>query len=311
MKNLIFKEICNEEVLSYIEKFFNYLKVEKKYSINTITSYQSDIFYFLDFLFKVKEQEINKNILENLAVSDFRGWLSSRIGVHINSSNARAISALRSFLRFLKRHQLINNCEIEKIKTPKIPKTLPKAVDKIDIDSIIERISKKEKLSSWHAKRDIALLYLIYGCGLRISEALSLKRKDFDNNDFIVISGKGGKQRMVPVLEIVKKKINEYLEIIPFKTDKNTNIFIGNRGGPYLARVFSRLIVGIRTELNLSDKITPHAFRHSFATHLLESGGDLRTIQELLGHSSLSTTQRYTKIDKNRLLSQYHKLMEK
>ncbi len=309
MSNLIeIEEIVSQEILNLIEKFFIFLEVEKKYSNHTIISYKTDIFYFIDFLFKLKAQKISKKILENLEMQDFRKWLTKNIeNGNKNSSNARKLSSLRSFFRFLNKNKLLKNCEIEKIKTPKIAKSLPKAVDEIDIKKILEAIQEQKNKEQWQIKRDFALLTLIYGSGLRIFEALSLKKKDFANSEFLIIQGKGKKQRMVPILPIINSRIQDYLKDCPFEINNESEIFVANSGKTYLARVFSRLIQQIRRKLNLDETITPHAFRHSFATCLLQAGGDLRTIQELLGHSSLSTTQRYTKVDRGRILSEYQK----
>ncbi len=299
-------EQCSDEVVSLVEKFLAFLQKEKKYSTHTLVSYRTDLFYFFDFLFKAQEKIITNSTLKNLTVNDFRNWLSVRLENHVNASNARGLSSLRSFFRFLDKNNLLKNPEIEKIKTPKIPKSLPKAVDATDINKIISAIENLHK-DTWQIKRDIALLTLIYGCGLRISEALSITKNSLANNDFLIITGKGKKQRMVPLLPLVKKRINAYLDICLLKQTNDKPIFLGKQGGIYTARMFSRLLQDIRRALNLPETVTPHAFRHSFATHLLEAGGDLRTIQELLGHQSLSTTQRYTKIDKSRLLSAYQK----
>lgn len=302
------EELVKQDVLNLIEKFFLYLESEKNYSINTIISYQTDLFYFIDFLFKMKDQKISKKTLQNLVVSDFRKWLLNNLEQEkIASSNARALSSIKSFFRFLSKNNLLKNEEIEKVKRPKVAKSVPKSVDEIDIEKIFDIIKKQKNKDSWQIKRDLALLTLIYGCGLRISESLSITKKDLRNNDFLIVKGKGKKQRMVPILPIVKKRIDQYLAVCPYKIASDQTIFLSQNNKNYSPRVFSRLIQKIRRELNLAETITPHAFRHSFATHLLESGGDLRTIQELLGHSSLSTTQRYTKVDRNRLLSEYKK----
>lgn len=297
---------CDKTVEKLVENFLEFLRIEKKYSTHTITSYRFDLYHFIDFLFKDQEKIIDKTSLENLTIYNFRNWLTTRLNNHVNASNARSLSTLRSFFRYLNKNKFIENSEIERIKTPKLSKPIPKAVDEIDIEKILDAI-KEENKDEWEIKRDLALLTLIYGCGLRISEALSLTRKSLENNDVLMISGKGNKERMVPLLPIVKKRINDYLNDCPYKDKTSQAIFFGQQGKPYLARVFSALMQRIRRKLNLAETITPHAFRHSFATHLLEAGGDLRVIQELLGHASLSTTQRYTKVDKNRLLSAYAK----
>lgn len=304
------KDKCDSDTIALVEKFLRFLEVEKKYSLHTVSAYRTDIFYFFDFLFRVKAKTLSKNDLENLTVHDFRKWLSERLPNHVNASNARALASLRSMLRFFNQNGLIFNQEISKIKTPKIPKPVPKSVDQIDIEKIFAEILKMRK-TIWQAKRDIALLTLIYGCGLRISEALAVNQKSLENSQTLIVTGKGKKQRMVPLLAIVKKRIEEYLAVLPFKINLDQPIFLTPKGKPYRRIDFATFIQKIRRNLNLAETITPHAFRHSFATHLLEAGGDLRTIQELLGHESLSTTQRYTKIDKVRLLSVYEKFSKR
>lgn len=301
------QEKSSAEIIFLIEKFLKFLESEKRYSIHTLNSYRTDIFYFIDFLCKVKGRVIDNNDLENLTVHDFRRWLSSRLDDHNNASNARGLSSLRSLFRFSNRNFLIKNQEIEKIKTPKIAKSIPKAVDEIDIRKILGEIKNiyKKANGAWQIKRDEALLTLIYGCGLRISEALSINKKSLANGQSLIITGKGNKQRMLPLLKIVKEKIEEYLKICPFEINSDQPIFLGKKGKTYTRRDFSHAIQTIRINLNLQETITPHAFRHSFATHLLEAGGDLRTIQELLGHASLSTTQRYTKVNRSHLLNAY------
>ncbi len=304
------KDKSDFEVKDLIDKFLRFLEVEKKYSNHTVNSYRIDIFYFFDFLFRVKTKIIQKNDIENLTVHDFRKWLSERLSNHVNASNARGLASLRSMFRFFNENNLLKNREIEKIKTPKIAKPVPKAVDQIDIEKIFAAIVQERKIE-WQAKRDLALLTLIYGCGLRISESLAVTKKSLENSQMLVVTGKGKKQRMVPLLTIVKERINQYLQSCPFKIDFDYPIFLGAKGKIYTRFEFSALIQKIRRRLNLAETITPHAFRHSFATHLLEAGGDLRTIQELLGHEGLSTTQRYTKIDKARLLSVYEKFQNR
>jgi len=302
---------CSAEINDLIKNFLRFLEVEKKYSLHTLDSYRIDIFYFFDFLFRTQNRSINKTVVENLTVHDFRGWLSQRLSSnHNNASNARALAALRTLFKFSNENFLIKNCEIKKIKTPKIAKAIPKAVDQIDIGKVFAAIADFHKVE-WQIKRDQALLTLIYGCGLRISEALAVNKESLENAQTLIVTGKGKKQRMVPMLPIVKKRIDEYLAICPFKIDFNKAIFFTKTGKPYTRRDFSGLILHIRNNLNLPETTTPHAFRHSFATHLLEAGGDLRTIQELLGHESLSTTQRYTKVDRARLLSVYEKLQKR
>ncbi len=302
------KIITNEEVKDLVDDFLVYLASEKRCSDHTIVSYHTDIFYFFSFLKNHSNALVDKAKLESVTIQDFRSWLVFRKEQNFSStSTARAISCLKSLFKFFNRHKIIANKEIENIKPPKLGKPIPKAVDKIDIDSIVNLIGEFSK-EEWLKKRDLALLTLIYGSGMRISEALSLTKNHLNNNGVVVITGKGNKQRMIPLLPIVEKRIDEYLAALPHQINNNEPIFLGLRGKKYQAAAFEKLIQNIREFLSLPDTISPHSFRHSFATHLLEAGGDLRTIQELLGHSSLSTTQRYTKIDKKRLLEVYNKV---
>lgn len=309
----------NSEVVSLLKEFLEYLQSQKRYSNHTVISYRTDLLYFFDFLQKENfnqnsrqnpEQnpgQISKKILEDLTIHDFRSWLVFRKESDFsNSSTARALSCLRSFFAFHNRQKNLKNNQIKNLRTPKLSKTIPKAVDEPDIKMIAEAINQFDQ-EEWYQKRDLALLTLIYGCGLRISEALGITKEHLVNPEVIIITGKGSKQRMLPVLTIVQNRINEYLASCPYNLKSDQPIFLGARGKKYNPRLFQKLISDIRKMLGLAETVTPHAFRHSFATHLLEAGGDLRTIQELLGHSSLSTTQRYTKIDKKRLLEVYNK----
>ena len=301
---------CDAGMMGLIEEFLRFMAVEKGYSKNTLSSYRIDIFYFVDFLFRANSEVVTKKIFSELTVYDFRKWLVERHGNHINSSNARALACLRSFFNFLSRNELLNNSEIEKIKTPKVVKPLPKAVDQFDITKIFTAIAEVQKIE-WKAKRDVALLTLIYGCGLRISEALAVSKNSLQNSQTLIVTGKGKKQRMLPLLPIIKQRIEDYLAICPFAVGQESGIFLGNKGKTYTRYDFDKLIRKIRKMLGLSDTVTTHSFRHSFATHLLEAGADLRSIQDLLGHENLSTTQRYTKIDKSRLLSVYEKFSKR
>ena len=305
-KNLEIKELCDDFVNKIIIDFFIFLQKEKKYSSNTISSYQDDITNFIYFIYKATNKSIDKNFLEKLAVADFRSWLSERLSNHGNNSNARAISTLRSFFRFLNENKLIENRQIFRIKTPKVSKPLPRAIEFSDIKKIIEKLENFHE-NRWEIDRDQAILFLVYGCGLRISEALSINKIALQNQSNLVITGKGKKQRMVPLIPIIKNKIDNYLAKCPFEIKPHQPIFLTKFNKSYSRRSFAGLILTLRRALNLSEDITPHAFRHSFATALLQENVDLRTIQELLGHESLSTTQRYTKIDRVRLIESFKK----
>lgn len=301
---------CDQEIFDLIAKFIVFLEVEKGYSSNTTNSYRIDIFYFIDFLHRSQKKIVSFNDLKSVSIFVFRNWLAERRDDHVNSSNARALASLRSFYKYLSVNEILHNSDIQKIRTPKVVKPLPRSVDLSDINRILEAIKEFRK-QEWEVKRDQALLTLIYGCGLRISEALSINKKSLENGDSLTVSGKGKKQRMIPLLPIIKSKISQYLAICPYQIDADQPIFLSKLGKQYSRYDFDGLIAKIRLNLNLPDNITPHSFRHSFATHLLESGADLRSIQDLLGHENLSTTQRYTKIDKERLLSVYNQFSKR
>ena len=305
-KNLTFENFCDDFVIKIINQFINYLSYEKKYAQNTIISYHTDILDFIKFIYKLKNNIVDRKILEELELVDFRSWLGERLDNHINNSNARALSALRSMFKYFEKNNLITNRKIFKIKIPKLSKTLPRAIDFNDVKKIILVLENYHE-EPWENAREIAITFLIYGCGLRISEALSVNKIMLENTQSLVINGKGGKQRLVPLIPIVKDKIEKYLELCPFKKNPTDAIFVNKKNKKYLRTVYANIIAEIRKNLNLSDDITPHAFRHSFATALLEENVDLRTIQDLLGHSKLSTTQRYTKIDKIKLIQNYKK----
>ena len=290
---------------SLINDFLLYLATEKMCSKNTIISYRNDL---NNFLFFVKDK-LNKNDLSTLTHADFRAWLSFKKNKNYeNTSISRGLSSIQSFYNYLSKNKKIKNPVISLIKNPKIKKSLPRAIDKVNIDKIMECIYDMHK-EHWQADRDIALCTLIYGCGLRISEAMNIKRREFfKSSDSILIIGKGNKARNIPLLPIIKDRIDNYIKNCPYTIMHDDNLFRSSRGLKYSPTLFQKLIRDIRIMLDLDESITPHALRHSFATHLLSNGADLRSIQELLGHSSLSTTQKYTKVDKDRILNIYSKI---
>jgi len=298
----------NENITNLISDFLIYLATEKRSSQHTVNSYRIDLTYFLRFVGHNLEKSLNLETLQNLKHSDFRQWLSYRNSEGLsNSSTARALSSVKSFYKFLKKTEDLNNPIVENLRNPKIKKAVPKAINKNNIDAIIDYVDYMHN-DEWQALRDIALMTLIYGCGLRISEALNLKRREAPlKSDSLIIKGKGNKERLVPILPIVQERLKLYIKACPYGFLPDDPLFVGAKGGKYSPVLFQRLIQQIREILDLPKTVTPHAFRHSFATHLLSGGADLRSIQELLGHSSLSTTQRYTKIDAKRLMDVYEK----
>ena len=228
-----------------------------------------------------------------LEVRDFRAYLSQRAARHIDKSSlARELSTLKNFFKWLARYDILRNPALSVIRTPRRAKVLPKALEVNDTFNVIDEAQNLAS-NSWQGLRDTAIFTLLYGCGLRISEALSLNVGDIGNNDFLRIKGKGNKERIVPLLPVVVENINKYLAECPYQPKQGEPLFLGARGDRLVPRIIQRQMQKIRAYLGLPDNLTPHALRHSFATHLLAEGTDLRSIQELLGHASLTTTQRF------------------
>lgn len=278
----------------------------KNYSHYTLISYKNDLSNFLIFISEHLGGKIGFAELRGLESKDIRSWLARRVmeKKYEASSNARALSTIKSFFHYLEKQGKCKNADVYHIRAPKIKKSLPRALDEQQAADALDGIVLQNS-ESWVNARDVALLLLIYGCGLRIGEALSLKYNDAPKGESLVVTGKGNKQRKLPVLPIVRTAIDEYIGQCPHKFLPDSPLFWGLRGKALDAGIFQRQLRHLRAKLNLPETTTPHAFRHSFATHLLSAGGDLRSIQELLGHVSLSTTQRYTHIDKTRLLAAY------
>ena len=292
------------EVDNAIAAWQEWMQHGKRASRHTLVSYQNDLSHFLSFLSQHLGGRITFKNLRDLEAKDFRSWLASRAGEYEATSTARALSTLKSFYRYLEKQSHLKNDAILHIRGPKLKKSLPKALVEEQSAQALQTIGTLQS-EEWVNKRDLALLVLIYGCGLRISEALSLQYKDIPTGDTISIIGKGNKQRMVPVLPVVKVAIADYVNECPFPFTPDSPLFFGKRGKKLDPAIFQLQIRKLRVALHLPETVTPHAFRHSFATHLLSAGGDLRSIQELLGHASLSTTQRYTHVDKTRLMNAY------
>ena len=296
------------EFQDLIKIWIEYLSHRKKYSKNTMRAYITDLFYFLEFIHKHYGETITKDLIQSLAVQDFRSWLASKTSKNSKStSNSRALSVIRSFYKFLNKHHGFSNENAFKIKLQRIEKPLPKALSvesAIAATEFIVTLSKK----GWMGVRDQAILMLIYACGLRISEALSLKKRHIpkSSEDFIRITGKGNKERDLPVIPGAIQIVQKYIEQCPHDLSSGP-LFVGLNGKPLNHDVFRNTVRKMRNSLGLPEYTTPHAFRHSFATHLLGNGGDIRVIQEILGHSDISTTQKYTKVDPSNLIASYKK----
>lgn len=285
----------NEIIVEFIE----YLVSVKNYSEHTATAYDTDIREFIKFL----ENFIGGDVgLADFARADticFRAYLADRQRRGLaHKSTARALSSLRGFYKYLAKHHNIKNDAIGLISSPKVPRKLSKAIDPNDVANMKDAITDTEGDNPWIAARDWALVTLIFGCGLRISEALGLKNNDVNGRpDILRILGKGNKERIVPVLSPVYDAIEKYVAIRPYGNAPTDELFRSVRGLPMSARMAEKVIERIRHYLQLPDYVTPHALRHTFATALLAGGADLRSLQELLGHASLSTTQLYTKVN--------------
>ncbi len=299
------EQAAEPALLAAIGAWREWLTVERNCSGHTLDAYGRDIAAFLTFLVLHEGRAPGLDDLSRLTAADFRAYLARRTQDGLSrASTARAMSSLRNFFRFIEKRGLAANTAIAAVRTPKLPRGIPKP---LSVDEAKDALETFETLHEepWQAARDKALFTLIYGCGLRISEALGLASGQIPEGDALTITGKGRKMRVVPLLPIVKERIAEYLTLCPHKMGKRDPLFVGARGQRLNPGVVQRQMRKVRAMLGLPDSATPHALRHSFATHLLAGGGDLRTIQELLGHASLSTTQRYTEVDTKRLIDVY------
>ncbi|TLG78066.1 tyrosine recombinase XerC [Methylocystis sp. B8] len=288
--------------------WLRYLAGERRASRHTVEAYGRDLAAFLSFLTDHFGERVNSAQLKSLQPADLRAYLAKRRRDGLESrSLLRALAAVRNFLRFLEKKGLARTDVFGAVRAPKRPHSLPKALTVTDARDIVDPEQRAgEAREPWVIARDAAVLALLYGAGLRISEALSIARADAPVSaiDRVTILGKGGKSRTVPVIAPVRAAIEAYLAICPYDLTGGP-LFVGARGGPLSPRIVQLAVQRLRGALGLPDSATPHALRHSFATHLLGRGGDLRTIQELLGHASVSTTQIYTAVDKARLLDAY------
>ena len=284
-----------------------WLRLERRASPHTLAAYGRDLAGFLDFLALHLGGPPTLADLAGLRPADFRAWLARRATAGLaRTSTARALSCVRNFLRYLDRHGLGHNPAIGVIRGPRLPQAVPKALTVGEAADLLAAAPAAPR-QDWVAKRDLAVMLLLYGCGLRIAEALSLVRCEAPGVGAraMTIVGKGGKQRLVPLLPVVVDAIAAYLAACPHDLAPLGPLFVGVRGGRLGARAIQARIQTLRLALGLPDTTTPHALRHSFATHLLAGGADLRAIQELLGHASLGTTQRYTHVDAAHLLQVY------
>ncbi|WP_291180399.1 tyrosine recombinase XerC [Hyphomicrobium sp.] len=286
--------------------WFDHLTHERGYSPATLASYERDLRQFVDFLKRDLGHPPCLADLARLDVKAVRRFLAARRREGTASrSLARTVSALRTFYRWLEATGQVANRALAQVAMPRIPHTLPKPLTVDKAAALVE--TEEGEPDDWIRARDIAVMLLLYGAGLRISEALGLARRDapVSGRDVLRITGKGGKERLVPILPVTQRAVERYLALCPYPLEAQSPLFVGAKGGPLSPRVIQLAIARMREELALPETATPHALRHSFATHLLAAGADLRQIQELLGHASLSTTQVYTEVDRERILAVY------
>ena len=283
-----------------------HLEHGRGYAQKTIEAYGRDVRQFLAFLAHQLAHAPCLADLQRIDLKTFRGFLAARRRAGtVSRSLARTLSALRQLFRWLEAQKLVENRAILQLAMPKVPHSVPKPLTVAKAAGVVDPGATAEL--DWVSARDAAVLLLLYGCGLRIAEALSLTPKDAptEHRDVLRITGKGGKERLVPVLPIVRAAVARYMTLCPYALAPDEPLFRGAKGGPLSPRIIQLAMQRLRDVLDLPATATPHALRHSFATHLLSAGGDLRQIQELLGHASLSTTQAYTEVDRERLLAVY------
>jgi integrase/recombinase XerC len=301
---------ADESIALEMARWLAFLRAERRLSPKTSEAYARDLRQFLEFLAEHWEARVTLKRFAALEATDIRAFMAKRRSDEIASrSLMRALAGLRSFGRFLEREGRGKVGALSAIRAPKVGKSLPKPVAVAAAKRLADADERAgENREPWIWARDAAVMALLYGSGLRISEALGLKRRDVPlpgEGDILIVTGKGNKTRMVPVLQNVLTLIQDYAAMCPYPLPPEGPMFVGARGGPLLPRIIQLTMARLRGALGLPDSATPHALRHSFATHLLSRGGDLRAIQELLGHASLSTTQIYTGIDSERLLEVY------
>jgi integrase/recombinase XerC len=290
-----------------IEGWLRHLAAERRLSPKTVEAYRRDVLQFLRFLGDHLGAAPSLQDLARLAPADVRAFMAARRAGNIGSrSLMRALAGLRAFGRFLERNGKGKVGALAAVRAPKVGKTLPRPLPVAAAKRTTDPdISAGDGREPWIHARDAAVLALLYGCGLRISEALGIKRADIGSRDTITVTGKGRKQRMVPLIAQVEKLIADYAALCPYDLPDDGPLFVGAKGGVLSPRIIQLAMARLRGALGLPETATPHALRHSFATHLLARGGDLRSIQELLGHASLATTQIYTEVDAERLIGAY------
>ncbi len=297
-------ELCQADLIEILGQWQTYLKVEKNVSPHTLRAYISDLSQFLSFLAQHYAKAVSIDDLSGAAVRDFRAWLSQKAAKgNAISSRARSLSGVKNFLTWMDKQGIAHTASVSVIRSPKLPRKLPRPMQEGQTFTLLDQAPE----DSWTDLRDKALFTLLYGAGLRIDEALSLNIEDVPKDGFLRVIGKGRKERQVPVLKEILPALDAYRAACPYPEEPERALFLGARGKRLRQQIAQKAMRTLRITLGLPENVTPHALRHSFATHLLQNGANLREIQELLGHASLSTTQRYTDVNAEELLKIYKK----
>ena len=297
-------EQCEADLAKALGDWQTWLKVEKNVSPHTFRAYCSDLTHFINFLAPYHGKALSIGDMSDAKISDFRSWLSHKaIEGNINASRARSLSSIKNFLNWMDKQGIAHNAAIHTTRSPKIPRKNPRPLMEVQAFRLLDDMP----IDDWVAMRDKALFTLLYGCGLRIAEAISLDIANLPQDGFLRVIGKGNKERQIPVLKEVTQAIDEYRNVCPFPETSERALFMGAQGKRLNQGIAQKAMRDLRKQLNLPETATPHALRHSFATHLLQNGANLREIQELLGHASLSTTQRYTDVNFEDLRDIYKK----
>ncbi|HEY0900862.1 MAG TPA: tyrosine recombinase XerC [Micavibrio sp.] len=292
---------CAADLADAVFKWRRWLSTEKNLSKHTVRAYGADIGQFITFLTQHLGQPPTLGDINKVELRDFRSWMSRKAMDGAGAaSRARSLSGIKNFLHWLDKNGLVHNAAIGNVRTPKIPRKLPRPLFEKQALELVHLQAEE-----WVGQRDRALFTLLYGCGLRIDEALSLDIKDAPRDGYIRVIGKGRKERQVPVLKIVTEALSAYRAMCPFAETPDRPLFMGERGKRLRQQIAQKALRELRLVMGLPETATPHALRHSFATHLLQNGANLREIQELLGHASLSTTQRYTDINAEEMMKVY------
>ncbi|MGZ9097297.1 MAG: tyrosine recombinase XerC [Micavibrio sp.] len=296
------QDLCAADLRDALARWVDYLRYEKNLSRHTLRAYIADVTGFITFLANHNEKAPGLNDLSETTLRDFRSWMSRRAMDGASAATrARSLSGVKNFLGWLDRQGVMHNAAAKTIRGPKLPHKLPRPLSIRQAFEILDNMDAE----GWIGERDRALFTLLYGCGLRIDEALSLNIADLPRDGFMIVRGKGRKERQVPVLEIVDTALNRYRATCDFAETPDRPLFLGVQGKRLHQGVAQKVLRDLRARMQLPETATPHALRHSFATHLLQEKANLREIQEMLGHASLRSTQRYTEVNATELIAIY------